>query len=286
MYKLSGVIVAIPTPLLKNEDIDIASVKKLVDHCIAEGANGLMILGSMGEGVSITDTQKQLLVNTIVDHNNSRIKIMGASSTPSTRRCIEELKKMESWGLDALVCTTPSYYKYPDMQSMISHVEAASKAVSLPLVFYNSPGFSGNTVDVQTLDTIINMDNVIGIKDSSGNFGAFTELLRRYPDKNTRPASIMQGDESVYDASLLMGADGMVSGGGVLYISLLRKLYEAGINGDKEIAMKYQKEFWPSLFKLINPNPMRNWIYNIKKEMVERKIIDHAFVTSPFLMTE
>ncbi len=156
-------------------------------------------------------------------------------------------------------------------------------ATEIPLIFYNASGFTGNEVDVDTTETILNLEEVVGVKDSSGNFRNFVELIRRYPDKNSRPGTIMQGDESFFDVSLLMGADGIISGGGVTCIKLLTMLYEAGIAGEKLKATSHQVAFSRHLSELLLPNAQRNWMYNIKNRLVEMKVIQYDCITTPFL---
>ena len=281
--KLEGVIIAMPTPLLENEDVDSASLCKLIDYCIAEGANGIMIGGSMGEGPALIDSQKQLLIEISVSHIAGRIPVLATVSAPSTRESIEYVKVVNRLGVDYIVCTAPFYYKYPDPASIILHLQKIAAITEVPLIFYNASGFTGNEIDVNTSDTILNMKEVAGIKDSSGNFRNFVELLRRYPDKNNRPGTIMQGDESVFDASLLMGADGVITGGGVAYIKLLTELFTAGISNNKLKAFEYQQKFSGELSKLLLPDLQRNWMYNIKNKLVEIDVIQNDYVTTPFM---
>jgi len=151
------------------------------------------------------------------------------------------------------------------------------------VIFYNAPGSTGNPVSVDTIDRILNLEGVSGVKDSACQYSAFAELLRRYPDRNSRPGTIMQGDESVYDASLLMGADGVVTGGGVLFVKLLKQLYLAGIKKDIEESIRLQTLFSKSLMDVLLPDIARNWMYNIKKELADRKIISSPFSTVPFM---
>jgi 4-hydroxy-tetrahydrodipicolinate synthase len=162
-------------------------------------------------------------------------------------------------------------------------LEKIADSIAAPLIFYNAAGFTGNNVDVDTTEKILNMEKVAGIKDSSCNYGNFVELLRRYPDKNDRPGTIMQGDESVFDTSLLMGADGIISGGGVAFIKSLIELYDAASSNDRLRAVKCQRVFTKQLNDLLLPNPQRNWMYNIKKKLVDMNIISNAYVTEPFL---
>lgn len=286
MKKLDGVIIAMPTPLLPNEDIDTASVCKLVDHCINQGANGIMVLGTMGEGVSLLDSQRQLLVETTVAHAAKRIPVLATVSATSTRRGLMYAKAIEKTGIDYLVYTSSYYYKFPDNQSLLNQLTDLSNTIDLPLIFYNAPAFTGNPVDVDTLEKVLNMERVVGIKDSSCNYGSFVELLRRYPNKSERPGTIMQGDESVFDASILMGADGVISGGGVLFIKEVRALYEAAIAQNILTAMQLQQIFTKLLLEVLMPNPQRNWVFNIKNQLANKGIILHPTVTAPFLTNQ
>lgn len=283
--KLAGVIIALPTPLLPNEDVDIVSTRKLIDHCIAQGVNGIMILGTMGEGVSLVDAQRQVMVDTTVEHVAGRVPVLATVSATSTRRGIDYIKAIAHSGVDYIVITTAYYYKFPDPISLLQQIEAMTNAADLPFIFYNAPGFTGNPVDVDTIDKILNMEKIVGIKDSSCNFGNFVELLRRYPDKTTRPGTIMQGDESVFDASIMMGADGVVSGGGVLFIKDVLSLYEVSKALDHKKAMLLQQNFTKLLMDVLLPNPQRNWVFNIKKILADKHIIDTPTVTAPFLTT-
>jgi len=281
--QLSGVIIALPTPLFENEDLDTQSLKNLIDHCIDEGADGVMVLGTMGEGVALNDAQRFETVETAVAHTNGRVPVLATISGTSTRKTIENLKAIEGLGPDYLVCTSPFYYKFPDPESIVTHVRKIAESTDQQVIFYNAPGSTGNPVSVDTIDRILNLEGVSGIKDSACQYSAFAELLRRYPDRNLRPGTIMQGDESVYDASLLMGADGVVTGGGVLFVKLLKQLYVAGIKKDIEESIRLQTLFSKSLMDVLLPDLARNWMYNIKKELADRKIISSPFSTAPFM---
>lgn len=282
--KLEGVIIAMPTPLLENEDIDIQSLHRLIDYCVNEGAHGIMLAGTMGEGPAMIDSQKYLLMEAAMEHMNGRIPILATIPCASTRRCLKDVEVANKIKVDYLVCTSPFYYKYPDPQSLMDHLTRISENTDVPIVFYNASGFTNNPVNVDTMEKIINMEKVVGIKDSSANYTNFVELLRRYPDRNNRPGCIMQGDESVFDSSLLMGADGVVTGGGITSIKLLLDLYGSALAGDKAGAMEYQRQFSRQLSELLLPDPQRNWVFNIKKKLTLMGIIPNAFATAPFMM--
>jgi 4-hydroxy-tetrahydrodipicolinate synthase len=281
--KLKGVVIAMPSPLLENEDIDIPSLCALIDHTIGSGADAIMMLGTIGEGVALLEEQRNILIETTVAHTAGRVPVLATVSAASTRMTIEHAKSLERSGVDFLVSTSAFYNKFPDPQSHIDHINRIADNTSIPLVFYNAPGFTNNPLDADTIDKILNIESVAGIKDSSCNFSMFAELLRRYPNKETRPGTIMQGDESVFDASLMLGADGVVSGGGVMYVKLLKELCNTGLSKELNASMNLQAAFSKKMIDVLLPNPQRNWLYNIKRELVNQGIISHPYVTSPFL---
>jgi 4-hydroxy-tetrahydrodipicolinate synthase len=242
-----------------------------------------MMLGTIGEGVALIDAQRNLLIETTVAHTAGRVPVLATVSAASTRKTIEHAKSLEKSGVDFLVSTPAFYNKFPDPQSHVDHIHRIADATSIPLVFYNAPGFTNNPLDADTIDKILNIERVAGIKDSSCNFSMFAELIRRYPNKDTRPGTIMQGDESVFDASLMLGADGVVSGGGVMYVKLLKELCNAGLSKEIDASIQLQVAFSKKLMDVLLPNPQRNWLFNIKRELVRQGVIAHAYVTSPFL---
>ena len=281
--RLQGVIIAMPTPLLENEDVDVKSLGRLIDYAIKEGVNGLMMAGTMGEGTALVDSQKRLLIETAVARAAGRTPILATVSDVSTRKTLSFAKSIDRIGVDYMVCATPFYYSFPDPESIIRHVRTVADNLETPVVFYDASGRTGNPVDVDTIETLLSLENIVGMKDSSTNFHNFAELLRRYPDKNDRPGAIIQADEFILDASLLMGADGIVSGAGVAYIKTLLALYEAGSRGDGVNAITLQRQFTKDWWKMMGPNPSRDWMYMVKAELVRRGILSKAYVTAPFL---
>lgn len=281
--RLEGVIVAVPTPLREDEILDAGSFRSLIDYCVEQGADGVMILGAMGEGAALTDDVRMEAMEVAADHMRGRIPLLMTVSGASTKRTIEYAQQAAAFKPDYLVCTSPFYYKFPDPDSLVGHVQRVSASTDLPLVYYNAPGSTGNPADANTIDRILQLPGVSGIKDSSCQFGIVSELLRRYPDPASRPGTIMQGDESVYDASLLMGADGVVTGGGVLFIPRLKALYQAGKAKDIARAMEIQTAFTGELMDVILPDLARNWMHRIKQRLVDRGVIAHAKATAPFM---
>lgn len=282
MLNLSGVIPAIPTPLHSNEDADIKSLKKLIDFVIDKGVSGIFVLGSMGEGPALIDAQKKTVVETAVKHTEKRVPVLAGVSEVSTRRAIELAKELEQLKPDYIVLTSPYYYAFPHPESILKYIEQIAQEIKTPLVFYNCPGMTGNKVSAETMKKIMLIPQIKAIKDSGCDFELFSSLLKEFPDKNNRPCSILQGDESAYAKSLLMGADGLITGAGTVFIDMLVNLYKATSQNDEQTAQTWQTNFIQKRDRMLGDELAIDWMYKIKKELQQLGICE-SYVTSPFL---
>jgi len=282
MARLEGVIPAIPTPLRPNEDVDVEALGRVIDYVIGSGASGIFILGNMGEGAALLDSQKRVAVREAVKAVRGRVPLLAAISEVSTRRAVESGKAIQELGPDYLVATTPYYYQFPHPQSILSFFEELGKKLERPLVFYHAPGATGNKVGTDVLDKLMNLPFLAAIKDSSGDFRQVMELLRRYPDRLKRPASILQGDESVYDVSLLMGADGVITGGGTVFLDELVALHAACRAGETQKAWELQRDFRRKMDDMLGPELLVDWMHAIKAKLRDKGLASST-VTHPFL---
>ncbi|HPN33336.1 MAG TPA: dihydrodipicolinate synthase family protein [bacterium] len=282
MKELSGVIPAVPTPLDRYENVDIDGLRRVLDHVIEQGASAVFVLGSMGEGPALLDEQKKIVVQTAVKQVGGRVPVLAAISDVSTRRTLEMGKQLQELGPDYLVATTPFFFSFPHGDSIKEFVDRLAENLSTPLVFYNVPSRTGNRVSLETLEYIMKRPQVAAIKDSSCDLPSVVELLRRYPRGAARPCRILQGDESVYDVSLLLGADGVVTGGGTCFIPLLAALYQAALKGDRPSAFKLQQEFRKKMDDMLGPELAVDWVHAVKKTLSRRGLCSDQ-VTSPFL---
>lgn len=282
MKKLSGVIPAIPTPLLKNEDLDGGALCKIIDYVIEQGASGVMVLGNMGEGTALLDSVRLETVKIAVRHIKNRVPTLATCSNGSTRRTIELGKEMQNSGVDYLVSTSPYYYAFPHQQCIINYFEEVSAAINIPLWLYNNPTSTGNQLNFETIDTILQMENIAGIKDSSADVPTIMKILRKYQDKKTRPFSYLIGNEAIYDLVLLMGADGIVTGGGTCFVDILSKLFDAATNGQQVEAFQLQEEFTTQMAGMLGTELVVDWMAAIKTNLKNKGLCDN-FCSHPFL---
>ncbi len=282
MTKLSGVVAAIPTPLNKEEKIDKKALCDIIDYAVSEGADGIMILGSMGEGTALLDDQKIAAVEIASSHIHKRKPLIVAISDTSTKRVIKNAKALEKFDFDFLTSTAPFYYKHPHPKSLSGFIKDVSENIDKPYIFYNAPAATGNTYDLDMIENALKLKNVVGLKDSSGNFHLVMELLRKYPDKETRPFFLMQGDEALIDVSILMGADGLVTGGGTCFIKSLKELYGICLKKDTKKAYELQQRFMKNMMDMIGDDLLIDWMYRIKQNLAEKGLCEPN-ITAPFL---
>lgn len=283
--RLSGVITAIPTPLLENEDLDLPALKKIIDHVIAGGADGIFVLGNMGEGPALLDDQKALAVEKSVEHVAGRVPLLAGMAEVSPRRMIALGRRLKKAGPDCLVMTTPFYYSFPHPESLCEAAGRVTGELDFPTVFYHCPGATGNRVPLEALLRIMALPRVVALKDSSCDFRLLASILRARAGDGPRSCAILQGDESVYDVSLLCGADGIVTGGGTAFVGLLAELLEAARAGDRARAFELQGKFSAAMAGMLGPELPIDWMYAVKRELA-RKGLCRPNVTSPFLKRE
>ena len=282
MSNLKGIIPAIPTPLLPGETLDADGLRRLIDHVVDAGASAVFVLGSMGEGPALRDAERRAVVEVAAKHLAGRMPLLAAVSDASTRRVLDNAKAMEDAGADYLVTTAPFYYRHPHPDGILQFVGDLCDAASHPVVFYNLPGATGNPVDPATLERILLLDGVTALKDSSGDFATFMGLLRKYPDRAARPFRIFQGHEWLFDASLLMGADGVVTGGGTCFVEMLVRLLDAARSGDRAAAFREQEAFVRAMEEMLGPDLAIDWMARIKTRLSAMGICGDT-ITAPFL---
>ena len=225
----SGVIVPMITPLDADERLDVPAVRRLVEYLLAAGVQGLFILGSGGEGPALRPAVRHALAAATADVVAGRVPIVAGLLEPSTVRVLEELDALERLGIAGYVATTPYYYGGYGANDLLNHFRRVAAATDRPLLLYNIPQLTRVVLPVELVPELAAVPNIVGIKDSSGDWPAFQQLLagRSRPD-----FAILQGQQGLCAASLLAGADGLVPGYANVYPQLLVDLDRAGRQGD------------------------------------------------------
>ena len=233
-----GIFPAIPTPFTETGSIDEDAIRQLVQHLIRGGVHGIWALGSGGEFPALTDEGKRVTLKTIVEEVKNRIPVIAGISDTSLERVIANSEAAANLGADAVFALTPYYYYFDivEIQSFYSEVAFSSP---LPLVIYYNPHNSKIRIDVQTFQALSRHENVVGIKDSSGDFGMFQALLTAF--KGREDFRVFQGDEALLAASFLLGAHGAVAALPVIAPGLVVQLYNAAQSRNIAAAQELQR---------------------------------------------
>lgn len=229
MKKYFGVIPPIITPIDENEDVDEKGFRRLLRHCVDKGLHGIFVAGTNGETMALTQEQRDRAISIALDEVGDSIPVMAGVMDTSTRRVVENIKRLEQMGGTCAVVTPIFYARHTTQDETIRHFEKITRESKIDIVIYNIPPFTGLSMTFDTVKRIASMDHIVGYKDSSGNFPDFVKCLMYFKGKDF---CLLQGSTALAAASMLMGADGFIPSIAPLFPSLFIELYEAGKAGN------------------------------------------------------
>ncbi|MFG2500366.1 dihydrodipicolinate synthase family protein [Streptomyces sp. NPDC048441] len=256
---LSGVVPPVCTPLDAAGDVDTASLARLVEHLVAGGVHGLFVLGSSSEVAFLTDQQRALALETVVDAVQGRVPVLAGVIDMTTPRVVEHARDALAAGADALVATAPFYARTHPIE-IARHFRILRERVDLPLFAYDLPVCVHSKLSAALVRELAEDGTLAGLKDSSGDEGSLRRLIVELGGRHGRfdgpvPAfSILTGSELTVDAALLAGADGVVPGLGNVDPGGYVRLYDAVRGGDLDTAVKEQERL-VELFGLVDAGP-------------------------------
>jgi 4-hydroxy-tetrahydrodipicolinate synthase len=244
-FTLSGVIPPIITPLTPTGDIDTAGLSRLVSYMIDAGVSGVFVLGSSGEGPWLTGAEREEIITAAVEAAAGRVPVLVGVIEPGPRRTAEAVRLAEGCGAAAVVVASPYYFEAGPPEQ-IRQVETVAAATRLPIVLYNIPPTTHNLLHPDTVRQLLDVEQVIGIKDSGGNMDHFIQLLAL---RELRPEfKVLQGAEQRVSEAMRAGADGAVPGMGNLTPGWFCELVAAANNGRFKEADAIQariNSLWP-----------------------------------------
>lgn len=235
----NGVFPAVITPFDEEENVDETRLKDFLDHVIEGDAHGIYLLGTNGEGPLLTLEEKKVVIETTLEHVNEVPVIVG-SMCNSTKNAVEISRFADDKGADAVHVIVPYYYPITQ-KSLRVHLEDVSNEIDIPMFLYSIPQFTGNKIDTSTVIDLIDVDKLIGIKDSSGDVDFFYRTMKKVRKKREE-FIFFGGDDSQIFNYLAMGGDGSVTAVGNVFPELVTEIYENYRSGDLKDAVKKQKK--------------------------------------------
>ncbi|HMN32114.1 MAG TPA: 4-hydroxy-tetrahydrodipicolinate synthase [Chitinophagaceae bacterium] len=204
-YKGTGV--ALVTPFNENGDIDYKALEKLTNHVIEQGVQFLVALGTTAETPTLSDDEKNAVLNIIQGVNNGRVPLVCGIGGNNTNDILKKFQNTSLDKVDAILSVAP-YYNKPTQAGMIAHFETLNAHTPKPIILYNVPGRTGSNMTAQTTIHLANhCKNIIGIKEASGNMVQCMEIVK-YAPENFR---ILSGDDNLILAQVACGFHGVIS---------------------------------------------------------------------------
>lgn len=224
---LSGSLVAIVTPMLEDGSLDIARFKSLIDWHIAEGTQGIVVVGTTGESPTVNFDEHKELIRIAVEHAAGRVPVIAGTGANSTAEAIELSESAKHSGAQLSLSVVP-YYNKPTQEGMYRHFRAIAEAVDLPLILYNVPGRTVADLQNDTVLRLAQIPNIVGIKDATASLERGSDLLRRAP----AGFAIYSGEDATGLPLMLMGGHGVVSVTANVAPRLMQEMCAAALSGD------------------------------------------------------
>lgn len=223
MGPVKGIIPPLVTPLREEERLDGKGIEKLIEHVIGGGVHGLFILGTTGEGPSLTYEVRAELIERVCDQVGGRVPVLVGITDASFGQAVKVSEAASRWGADALVLAPPFYYRI-DQGELSEFADRLIDAIDLPVFLYDNPGLTGVSFDLDTVRELAGRPEVVGFKDSSGDAARFHKLKEVLHELDI---PLFVGPEELLAESLIMGADGGVPGGANIFPELYVSVYDA-----------------------------------------------------------
>ena len=250
-----GSLVAIVTPMTDDGTVDLNALRRLVDWHIAEGTDGIVVVGTTGESPTVDYDEHCLLIRTVVDQAAGRVPVIAGTGANSTSEAIELTECAKTAGAQAGLSVVP-YYNKPTQEGLYQHYRRIAEAVDLPVILYNVPGRTVADLANDTVLRLAEVPGVVGIKDATGNMERGSDLIRRAPAH----LALYSGDDASALPFLLLGGQGVISVTANVAPRLMHQMCEAAFAGDLARARELNNLLLPlhsKLFVEANPIPVK-----------------------------
>ena len=260
MMKLEGTYTAIITPFktvggVVAAEPDFAELRKLVQWQIDSGVTGLVVLGTTGESVTLTDQEKIDIVKCVVDEVRGRVAVIVGTGSNDTRKSISFSKLVCNLGVDGALAVAP-YYNKPTQEGLFQHFSALARDGGLPVCLYNVPGRTSVDIRAETVARLAQVPGIVGIKESSGS----AERLLELASIASESFSLLTGDDHLICFCMAAGGRGAISASANVIPKEISAIVQAGLKKNQEACLNAQVKAYPvikALFLETNPAPAK-----------------------------
>lgn len=256
---LSGSLVAIVTPMAADGGLDLPALKSLIDWHVAEGTDGIVIVGTTGESPTVDFDEHHTLIASAVEFAAGRVPVIAGAGGNATREAIELTRFAAKAGADYILSVVP-YYNKPPQEGLYRHFRAIAEASELPVLLYNVPSRTVADLANDTVLRLAELPRIVGIKESTSSIERVTDLMARMP----KDFMVFSGNDDAALAYAQLGANGVISVTANVAPRLMHEMIAAARAGDSARAIAINNKLLPlhkNLFVEANPIPVK-WALN------------------------
>jgi 4-hydroxy-tetrahydrodipicolinate synthase len=251
----TGCGTALVTPFRRDHSLDEETLRKLVRRQIDAGIDFLVPCGTTGESPTLTRSEHLRVVEIAVEESGGKVPVLAGAGGYNTHEVIELAKEIEERGADGILSVTP-YYNKPTQEGLYQHYRAIASATRLPIVVYSVQGRTGVNVEPVTLARLAEIENIVAVKEASGNIGQMANVIHEVPPH----FNVLSGDDAITIPLIALGGRGVISVASNEIPGPMTKLAQACLRGDFESARAIQTRYLPLMninFVESNPIPVK-----------------------------
>jgi len=262
-HSFLGSSVALITPMFDDGEVDYTSLENLVDFHIDAGTSSIVSVGTTGESATIGIPEHLHVIEHTIEYAAKRIPVIAGTGANSTSEAIELTQEAKSLGADACLLVTP-YYNKPTQEGLYQHFKLIAETVDIDQLLYNVPGRTAVDMSVDTTLRLAEIENIIGIKDATGDLSVIKQLVEHCPEDFL----LLTGDDATALDFILCGGHGGISVTANIVPKELQKVYLSAMSGQSDLAKELNKKLeslHEHLFLEANPIPVKWALYKMGK---------------------
>ena len=239
-FQPKGIVPAMVTPISPDGKINVGALRKLTNYLIEGGVHGLFPVGSQGEFYALTFEEKKKVIEIVVEETRGRVPVYAGTGAITNREAIALTQMAEAAGASAVSVITP-FFIHPNENELFEFYRGVAKSTRLPVLLYNNPGRTGVNMSVNFVLRASKIENIVGIKDSSGDMTVMAEFIRR-TDKSF---SVLSGRDTLIYGVLCYGGKGGIAATANVAPKIVVEIYEAFVAGDLKRSLEAQFRLAP-----------------------------------------
>jgi len=257
----TGCGTALVTPFTADGSLDEGTLRKLVQRQIEQGIDFLVPCGTTGESPTLTRDEHLRVVAITIEEARGKVPVLAGAGGYNTHEVVELARACEKLGASGVLSVTP-YYNKPTQEGLFQHYKAIASAISIPIVLYSIQGRTGINIEPGTLVRLAEIDNIVGVKEASGNISQMAEIIHRVPEDFI----VLSGDDAITIPLISLGGRGIISVASNEIPQAMTQIARLTNAGNYAGARKIQKQYFPLMqvnFVEANPGPVKWAMYRM-----------------------